>query len=98
MSKMMNSSYKLNEERVLFTELEDEGVLYDMETNQYFALNPSLSAIIRYIQKDLIATEIVQNLMKEFEVDQETCENQVENSLGELLKKKYIYASNNSKG
>ena len=88
---MGNTIYRLNEDRVLFTELDDEAVIYDMENDQYFELNTTLSTILKHVQNNLKFSEIVLNLMKEYEVDQDICEQQLAVSLEELLTRKFIY-------
>lgn len=88
---MENTLYRLNEDRVLFTELDDEAVIYDMENDQYFELNATLATILKHVQNNLNFSEIVLNLMKEYEVDQHICEQQLAVSLDELLSREFIY-------
>jgi hypothetical protein len=83
--------YQVQESRILFTELGEDGVIYDMEKNDYFSLNETYCSIFLKIRKGLGLQEIIQELLEEYEVDQDTCEKEVNEVVQELLKRKFIH-------
>lgn len=87
---MENTKYYLNTDKVLFTPLEEEGVLYAIEENRYISLNTTYTSIIQYIANGLSYFNIVIQLMSDYEVDQKLCEEQLKAVLVDLLAKEYI--------
>lgn len=87
---MENKKYLLNTEKVLFTPLEEESVLYAIEENKYISLNTTYTSIVQYIVEGLNYNTIVAQLMAEYEVDQEVCEVQLDAVIADLIAKEYI--------
>lgn len=87
---MENKKYLLNTNKVLFTPLEEEGVLYAIEDNKYISLNTTYTSIIQYIAEGLDFNTIVTQLMEEYEVNQDVCEAQLKTVIVELIAKEYI--------
>ncbi len=79
--------YQINSEKVLFTLLGEEGVLFNVEKNEYFSTNETLTKIVLGLQNNLSSNEIVQNLLEEFDIDETTCQQSVHNAI-QLLKEK----------
>ena len=46
-------TYKLNAQKILFTQLGDEGVLYDTQTNEYISLNETFFKILKGVEDSL---------------------------------------------
>jgi hypothetical protein len=82
--------HTINSEKVLFTQLGDEGVLYHIEKNEYFNTNETFTKIILGLENNLSLDQIVESLMTDFEVDKETCQNSVEKALKILEEKGFI--------
>lgn len=87
---MENKKYLLNTDKVLFTPLEEEGVLYAIEENKYISLNATYTSIVHYITEGLEYNAIVAQLMNEYEVEQKLCEEQLMTVLEDLISKDYI--------
>lgn len=87
---MENKKYLLNANKILFTPLEEEGVLYVIEENKYISLNTTYTSIIQYLADGLDYNGIVAQLMQEYEVAQELCEVQLQSVLTDLIAKEYI--------
>ncbi len=87
---MENKKYLLNTEKVLFTPLEDEGVLYAIEDNKYISLNTTYTSIVQYIAEGLEYNAIVAQLINEYEVEQKLCEEQLMTVLEDLIAKDFI--------
>lgn len=87
---MENKKYLLNTDKVLFTPLEEEGVLYAIEDNKYISLNTTYTSIVQYIAEGLEYNAIVAQLINEYEVEQKLCEEQLMTVLEDLIAKDYI--------
>lgn len=87
---MENKKYLLNTNKVLFTPLEDEGVLYAIEDNKYISLNTTYTSIVQYIAEGYDFDAIVAQLMDEYEVQQDLCETQLKGVIDDLIAKEYI--------
>ena len=87
---MESKKYALNTDKVLFTPLEEEGVLYAIEENKYISLNESYTSIVNCIAQNLSFSAIVVELMSQYEVEQEVCEKQLQMVIADLLTKEYI--------
>nr|WP_299421176.1 PqqD family protein [uncultured Emticicia sp.] len=83
-------TYKLNTQKILFTQLGDEGVLYDTQTNEYISLNETLFKILKGVEDSLTIEQIVKNLCDEYRISEENCKQEVMNALSKLVEKEYI--------
>lgn len=75
---------------VTCTEFEDEGVLLNLETKTYYTLNKPGIYVWNLIKDGLSPGEIVQRVKKEFEIDEETAENNVSNLIDELVREQLV--------
>ena len=82
--------YKLNSEKVLFTQLGDEGVVYDIEKNEYISLNETFFKILKGIEQGNELEIIVNNLCQEYVISEDECTMEVNEALQKLAEKKYI--------
>lgn len=74
-------------------DLEDEVVILGLKDGVYYGLNPVGSFIWKLIQKPISVKEIKEAILKEYDVDEETCENDLQELLGDLLDKGLIELS-----
>lgn len=89
-------NYVFNEERVLLTQLGEEGVLYDIQTNEYFTLNETLFIIVDGIKNGLTLTEICEVLMNQYVIDKELCHQEMTKGIQQLLEKDIISEQKNA--
>lgn len=82
--------YQLNAEKILFTQLGDEGVVYDTEKNEYISLNETFFKILKGVEEGLTTEEIVTKLCNEYAISEEDCKQEVEKVLTLLVGKDYI--------
>lgn len=87
---MENVFYRINGEKVLFSQLDDEGVLYDLEKNQYLSINQTFTSIFLYIQNGLGTEEILSKLLEEYEVEEEECKAELKKVIEQMLEMKFI--------
>lgn len=82
--------YQLNNEKILFTQLGEEGIIYDNEKNSYISLNETLFKILKCIVDDLETEQIVKKLCDEYAISEDDCRREVENALTKLIEKDYL--------
>jgi hypothetical protein len=82
--------YNLNSEKVLFTQLVNQGIMFQVETNEYFTTNETLTLIMLGLQNQLNREQIIQNFLEKFEIDEATCNGKVDIALKLLQEKGFI--------
>lgn len=82
--------YQLNAEKILFTQLGDEGVVFDTEKNEYISLNETFFKILKGVEEGLTTEQIVIKLCDEYAISEEDCKQEVEKALTRLVEKDYI--------
>ena len=87
---MENKKYNLNADKVVFTPLEEESVLYALEENKYISLNETYTSILKFITEGLTFKTIVERLMMEYDVEEKECTLQLKKTIADLIEKKYI--------
>ncbi|CAM3487310.1 MULTISPECIES: PqqD family protein [Aquirufa] len=89
-------TYVFNEERVLLTQLGEEGVLYDIQSNEYFTLNETLFYIVDGIKKGLTLVEIGEILMSKYDIDENLCYQEIAKAIQQLVEKNILLEQNNA--
>jgi hypothetical protein len=74
-------------------DLEEEVVILGLKDGVYYGLNPVGSFIWKLIQKPVSFKEIKEAVLAEYDVEEETCENDLQELLGDLLEKGLIEIS-----
>ena len=87
---MENIHYQINEDKVLFSELDEEGVLFDIEKNQYLSINETFTTIFICLQKGMSAHEILVKLLNDYEIDQAACQNELNKAINQLITLNFI--------
>ena len=87
---MENTYYQINEEKVLFSQLDEEGVFFDIEKNQYLSLNQTFTSIFLYLQQGLGSKEVLDKLLEEYEVEEEECRMELFKVLEKLMEMKFV--------
>ncbi|MCD0486930.1 PqqD family protein [Pedobacter sp. MC2016-14] len=82
--------YYINKEKVLLSQIADEGVLFDLEKNEYKHLNETLFKILEGIQLGQDASAICDGLVEQYAIAKEECLKKVEQAIADLLKQQYI--------
>jgi hypothetical protein len=65
-------------------DLNGEKVMMNIETGQYFALNEVASRIWELIEGPIIVNEVINSLLKEYDIDNKSCETAVVDFLSRL--------------
>jgi hypothetical protein len=87
---MKEERFKVNNEKILFTNLDDDGVIFDFEKNTYFNLNPTFCTIFSLITEGRSVGEVKTQLMAEYHVNESICESSLMKSIQTLLHKGFI--------
>lgn len=87
---MENSTYIFNEEKVLLTQLGDEGVAFDIESNEYYTLNETLFLIANGIKNHQSIPEIIAILLHEYDITEAFCQDEINKGIQQLMDKKII--------
>ena len=82
--------YKINTENILFTQLGEEGVVYDIENNEYQSLNETSFKIFKSIENGLTEVEILSELLEEYEIEEDECRSEIKKVIEEFLEKNII--------
>jgi hypothetical protein len=89
----MNKKYRISPE-VLSSRLDDEVVLLSIQGGFYYSLEPVASRIwIILSERPATLTELVEHLMEEFDVDPETCIQDVMSFIDDMKAKKLILSA-----
>ncbi len=76
------------------SKIQDETVMVDIDSGNYFALNEVASSIWDLLDQPRSTDEVCSELMQEYEIDEENCRKQTEEFIKELLKLKLIESVN----
>lgn len=72
------------------TELDGEKVMIDFSTGKYFLLKGAANEIWDYIQAPIVVLDILQRLMKVYDVPEETCRDSIFSFLSQLKSYEFI--------
>ena len=75
---------------MVHSSIDGEVVMMSMEKGEYFGLNAMGSRIWELLAKPHSIEELCHELMRSFEVDQETCLSEVSRFLGEIADQKLV--------
>jgi hypothetical protein len=85
----MSNKYIQNK-RVIQSKIGDEVVMLDMDSGFYFGLNSVASIIWVKLEKEISLEDVINELMKEYNIDRQTCENDTRIFWDQLLEKSII--------
>lgn len=74
----------------LYSELKDEGVVLSLKNGKYYGLNEVGRSIWKSIQSPVTVAEIQTAIIDEYEIDEETCREEVINFLRQMAKEELV--------
>jgi hypothetical protein len=89
MKMEMNEVVKLKKQ-INVTDLSGEKVMIDFESGKYFMIKGSGNDIWDMIQNEITVSDIIENLLKEYDVSREECTQSVMDFLGNLRELDFI--------
>ncbi len=85
----MSSKYIQNK-KVIQSKIGDEVAMLDMDSGFYFGLNSVASIIWGKLEKPISLEEVINELLDEYNIDRDTCENDTRAFWLQLLDKNII--------
>jgi hypothetical protein len=80
----------IQNKKVIQSKIGEEVVMLDMDSGFYFGLNSVASIIWGKLESAISLEEIIIELLEEYNIDQQTCENDTRAFLDQLLEKNII--------
>jgi len=75
---------------LIIQKLDKETVIFDAEESALYTLNETAAEIFKMIKKGLKEKEIVEKIVKKYDVKKERAEKDVKEMIGELEKRKIL--------
>ena len=72
------------------TQLGDEGILYNIDKNEYYTLNETLFAIAKGFENQLSEQELVASLTDIYEIQEKECLEELEKGIRLLVEKQFL--------
>jgi len=86
---LSNTQLKRSQE-TLFTDMEDEIIMMGLEQGKYYHLNPTGTSVWKLLGNVTTIADIVDSLMLEYEIDLETCQQEVNTLVQKLAEEDLI--------
>ena len=83
-------NYQIKTDKILFTQLGNEGVVYAVEKNEYVALNETYFKILQGIEHRKSQPEIVATLCLQYDISAADCAREVQTALAQLVEKGFV--------
>lgn len=83
-------NYQIKTDKILFTQLGNEGVVYAVEKNEYVALNETYFKILQGIEHGKSQPEIVATLCQEYDISAADCAREVQTALAQLVEMGFV--------
>ena len=75
----------IRNQQIIYGELDNNQVMMHLEKGKYFGLNPIGKRIWELIEEPKSFSEIIQNLLSEFDVSEEQCSQEVKTFLDKAI-------------
>jgi len=79
---------------LIIQKIDKETVIFDAEESVLYTLNETASEIFRFLKKGLKQEEIVEKIVKKYDVRKERVEKDVKEIIGDLKKRKILVLKN----
>jgi hypothetical protein len=77
-------------ENILFSEIDQDKVMIDIERGAYFGMNPVAGDIWEMLQNPLTPQQVIENLLAAYEVEPETCQKETMQVLQRMVRLKLV--------
>lgn len=78
---MQEKNWQINKQDVVFTPLENEGVILNLRTKYYFTVNDTGLRIWQLLEQGSTTRQIVSAIAEEYDVSEQQCQQDVETLL-----------------
>lgn len=79
-----------NLEDFMFTEVDGESVIMNVETGHYFGLNSVSTDIWHILETEMNYTKLIDTIMNQYDIDIETCKKDTRPVIGRMIMMKII--------
>jgi hypothetical protein len=86
-------TYTVNTGKILLTQLGEEGILYNIDKNEYYTLNETLFAIARGFENKVSIEELVASLTENYDIAEKECRQELEKGIQILIDKQFLLAN-----
>ena len=87
---LTNETTVCRAQNTVFTKIDEQVVMMDIEQGVYYGLNPVAARTWELIENPATIKEICQQLIQEFEVSLEVCQEHIISFLDELVEKNIV--------
>ena len=88
--KLSTQSVIIKNKSILENEIDGEKIMLNIDNGEYYGLDKIASRIWELADNKISIENMIRQLLEEYEIDYETCKNDVLEFLDELIKKKLI--------
>lgn len=82
--------YIINTEKIMYSPLEDKGVLFDAENNEYYSLNKTMYKVFLGLLEGKSVDEIVDMFRAEYDISEEDCKSEIQKAINIFNEKKIL--------
>jgi len=86
-------TYNVNTGKILLTQLGEEGILYNIDKNEYYTLNETLFAIAKGFENKLSIEELVASLTEKYDIAEKECRQELDKGIQILIDKQFLLAN-----
>jgi Coenzyme PQQ synthesis protein D (PqqD) len=86
-------AYQISADKILHSQVGEEGVVFDLEKNDYITLNETFYKILQGIEAGKTQAAIVSDLCVEYAISETDCSASVDRAIGELVQKGFVKAA-----
>lgn len=86
----MAVSYQINTDKILYSQVGEDGVIYDLIGNEYVSINETFYKILKGIEDGKTKSEIVAALCEEYTISEADCLTSVDKAIKQLEEKAFI--------
>lgn len=80
-----------NNEDFMFTEVDGESVIMNVETGHYFGLNSVSTDIWNILENEMNYNTLIQKVREQYDIDEETCRTDTRPVIGRMILLKIIH-------
>lgn len=84
------ATFRINREKFISSAFADEMMLMNLETGNYLGLNAVSTDIFQLAEEETSATQVIAFLRNKYEVDEETCRDQVMTCIETMMEKNML--------
>jgi len=79
-----------NNDQFLFTEVDGESVVMNIESGRYFGMHSVTTDIWHMLESDQTYNDIISSILKTYEVDEKTCREDTRPAIGRMILAKLL--------